>query len=54
MTGNEEYIAGVEQMNEWELLTEVIESPEHLSDSYYSVFGDALRKRYETLKLLNK
>jgi len=49
MSTNEDYIEAVSNMNERQLLDQVIENPEYLTDSYYHVFADALNKRYVQL-----
>ncbi|MCP3924876.1 MAG: hypothetical protein GY714_20040 [Desulfobacterales bacterium] len=50
MTENEKYIKEIMQMTIHELLDAVMESPEYLTDSYYSVFGTAMTERYGELR----
>ncbi len=37
-------------MNRDELLTEMLDNPEYLSDSYYKDVGKAMRERYAKLE----
>lgn len=45
MTRNEKEVARIMAMSIEELLGYVIESPEYLIDSYFSVFGHAIEAR---------
>ena len=47
---DEKVIKQISKMNTFELLEWVVFSPTDLTDSYYSKFGDAIRRRYEELK----
>ncbi len=54
MNTDEKEIKMISTMNEWELLSYVITNPEFLTDSYYSKFGNAIRKRYKQYAKLHK
>lgn len=47
---DDEYKLRVARMDLTELLDEVMERPEFLTDSYYRDLGEALRARYEELR----
>lgn len=49
MTANEEYVAEIACMDEFELLGEILLSPEYLTDDYYKEFGQALTARGKEL-----
>jgi hypothetical protein len=45
LTGNEKYVARIQGMSLQELLAEILENAEYLTDSYYRQFGQAMQKR---------
>jgi len=47
---NDEYADWVHTLNQSQLLDEVMENPEYLTDYYYHPLGRALRARYNELK----
>ncbi len=49
MTGNEEYALEVSKMTISQLLREIIDNPNYLTDHYYIELGDPLQKRAEEL-----
>lgn len=51
---NDELVAAIMLMNAAELLDHIMDHPTNLTDPYYSVFGSAIRKRYEQLKTPTK
>lgn len=50
LTGNDQEIAKIMKMSATELLDYIMESPDNLTDSYYSQAGNAVRARHEQLK----
>jgi hypothetical protein len=50
MTLNDQEVLLIMALTEGELLDYVMESPEYLSDGYYSIFGNAIWARWQELR----